>query len=292
MFQRQCSSCPAPSRRAQAQGVHHESPRLQWTLGAVLLTVLVVSGCANRSSVSQLGNELSSLRNRVDELRKNQDTTIRELARTVTELKDVQDAVSQRQRSEQNMTAQIAANNGRLDESEHAIRSLRDSVQELTQQVGKLSAPPPAVQEKAAEPPLSKPTPRNGSPEQLYNAALATYRSRELGQAVLEFTDLVAKFPKHLLAGNAQYWIGEAYYAQRDYRQALAEFQKVMEQFPKGNKAPDALLKIGLSYRALREPGRAQEAWERVVREFPGSEPAKRARALLDSRVSAARPAQ
>ena len=46
---------------------------------------------------------------------------------------------------------------------------------------------------------------------------------------MLDFIDFIAKYPKHPLAANAQYWIGEAYWAQRDYRQALVEFEKVFE---------------------------------------------------------------
>lgn len=261
----------------------------------VALIAVILTGCASRSTVQQLNQELASLRGRVEELRKNQETTIRELARTVSELKDVQNAVAQREKSVEGQTSQVQVLDRRIEESENGLKSIRETVQDLTRQVEKLTvpvAPVTPVREKVAEPPVERPVQRGGSPEQLYNAALAVYHSRELGQAVLEFTDLIARFPKHPLAGNAQFWIGEAYYAQRDYRQALGEYQKVVERFPKGNKAPDSLLKIGLSYRALREPGRAHEAWERVVQEFPGSESAKRARALLGSRLSAAQPAQ
>jgi tol-pal system protein YbgF len=134
---------------------------------------------------------------------------------------------------------------------------------------------PPAP---AVAPP--KPAPKGtGNPEQEYAAALATYRAREHGQAVLEFMDFIAKYPKHPLAGNAQYWIGEAYWAQRDYRQALVEFEKVFEHGQA--KAPDALLKIGLCHLRLNDVSRAQQAWQRVVNEYPKSEPATMARSLI-----------
>jgi tol-pal system protein YbgF len=120
---------------------------------------------------------------------------------------------------------------------------------------------------------------RAGNPEQEYSAALATFRSREHGQAVLDFIDFIAKYPKHSLAGNAQYWIGEAYWAQRDYRQALVEFEKVSEYGP--GKAPDALVKIGLCHARLRDASRAEQAWQRVIREYPKSEAAGLAQSLL-----------
>jgi tol-pal system protein YbgF len=126
-----------------------------------------------------------------------------------------------------------------------------------------------------------------GNPEREYAAALATYRAREHGQAVIDFLDFIAKYPKHPLAGNAQYWIGEAYWAQRDYRQALVEFEKVFDHGPA--KAPDAQLKIGLCYLRLGDVQRAQQAWQRVVNEYPKSESAGMAKSLLATHSAARR---
>ena len=156
-------------------------------------------------------------------------------------------------------------------------------------------APPPAPTPQAATPSTTAPSPTqarpapksSGSPEQEYAAALATYRAHEHGQAVIDFLDFIAKYPKHPLGGNAQYWIGEAYWAQRDYRQALVEFEKVFEHGPA--KAPDALLKIGLCHLRLNDVPRAQKAWQRVVNEYPKSEPAAMARSLIATHSSAGR---
>ena len=70
---------------------------------------------------------------------------------------------------------------------------------------------------------------------------------------MLDFLDFIAKYPKHPLVANAQYWIGEAYYVQHDYRQAQTEFQKVLKTAPGSAKAGDALLKIGYCH---AEPAR------------------------------------
>jgi tol-pal system protein YbgF len=126
-----------------------------------------------------------------------------------------------------------------------------------------------------------------GSPEQEYAAALATYRAREHGQAVIDFLDFIAKYPKHPLAGNAQYWIGEAYWAQKDYRQALVEFEKVFAHGPQ--KAPDAQVKIGMCYLRLGDLARAQQAWQKVINEYPKSESASLARSLIATNSSARR---
>ena len=160
---------------------------------------------------------------------------------------------------------------------------------------GQAAAPMPLVPQAVPSesvPPLApvqplQPAPtasRSSTPEQEYSAALATFRSREHGQAVLDFIDFIAKHPKHALAGNAQYWIGEAYWAQKDYRQALVEFEKVSEYGP--GKAPDALVKIGLCHARLRDASRAEQAWQRVIREYPKSEAAGLAQSLLRTNAS------
>jgi tol-pal system protein YbgF len=153
--------------------------------------------------------------------------------------------------------------------------------------VARAPAPAPAPAPPSNASPSKLAPKAGGNPEQEYAAALATFRAREHGQAVLGFIDFVAKYPKHPLAGNAQYWIGEAYWAQRDYRQALVEFEKVFEHGP--GKAPDALLKIGLCYLRLSDVPRAQQAWQRVVNEYPKSESAVMARSLISTHSSARR---
>jgi tol-pal system protein YbgF len=126
--------------------------------------------------------------------------------------------------------------------------------------------------------------------EQAYAAALNTFRAREHGQAVLDFLDFIAKYPKHALAPNAQYWIGEAYFVQRDYRQAVLEFQRVIEMAPRTPKAADALLRLGMCHANLREASPAAEAWQRLVRDYPRSDAAGKARSFLRAGVSPRQP--
>ncbi|OLC91084.1 MAG: tol-pal system protein YbgF [Candidatus Rokubacteria bacterium 13_1_40CM_3_69_38] len=154
-------------------------------------------------------------------------------------------------------------------------------------------APPPAsAAALPPAPPAARPLrepqeARATGAEKAYAAAMATFRAREHGQAVLDLLDFLSRYPQHPLAGAAQYWIGEAYYVQHDYRQALVEFQKVLE-FGHG-KTPEALVKIGLCHLNLRDPNRARQTWQRVARDYPQSESAGTARALLRTHAAARR---
>ena len=120
-----------------------------------------------------------------------------------------------------------------------------------------------------------------GSPEEIFDRAMESFRGGELGQAILDFEEFVGKNPRHPLVPSAQFWIAEAYFRARDFENAVSGYQKTVTLAPKGDKAADALLRLGLALRALKREDRAREAWGRLVRDFPDSEAAKRGRVLL-----------
>ncbi|MFQ5897935.1 MAG: tol-pal system protein YbgF [Candidatus Methylomirabilia bacterium] len=256
-----------------------------WAVAGALLFVL--AGCASRATIRQASDEVARLRVRLAGVREVNESTTRELARMTLELKDLAEEVARVARAGREVTAQVSRLEAGLAQTERAVLELESSVDGLSREVSRLAATP-----KPAEPTIEKPPAQAPSPEQLYASALANLRGGEHGQAVLEFLDFIAMYPRHHLAGSAQYWIGEAYYLQKDYRQALAEFRKVVQEYEESEKVADGLLKIGLCYKALHQPQRARAAWKRVIREFSGSEAARRAARLIQARATSSRPAR
>ena len=241
------------------------------------VTAALLNGCATRSAVHQVADDLQAVHTEVDLFRKAQD----DLSRRLIEVEAAAQASHARTEELQATIAATVSDIERLvtqlDDAHEAIVTMRE---ELATRVATVPppAPPPSAPERRMEA-------RPGSAETTYAAGLASFRSREYGQAVLDFLDVVTKHPSHALAPSAQYWIGEAYYLQHDYRQALIEFRKVLDSGPMSSKAPEALVKVGLCYSQLREGTRAQEAWRRVLREFPESPSADEARTLLARRT-------
>lgn len=119
------------------------------------------------------------------------------------------------------------------------------------------------------------------SPEALYNEAQNLFMSGRLSEAIDGFSNFILRYPRHRLANNAQYWIGEAYYSEKNYQKALLEFKKVIDNYPNENKAPDALLKIGFSYLELNSREKALESLKTVVEKYPASEAAAKAKAKM-----------
>ncbi len=228
------------------------------------------------------------MRDQVEEVRKLQESATQELAKTVGELKGLDAQVATLARAEKGTAEKVERVETRLTETDQAVRGMRTSLDGMSQElVRRATAASPSDRPSEQERPQ-----RSGPAEQLYAAALANFRAREHGQAVLEFTDFIARHPQHALVANAQFWIGEAYYVQHDYRQALSEYQKVVELDGKGSKAGDALLKIGLCFRALNEPDRARQAWQQLVQMYPDSDAARQARSLIQTRPAPVRRAR
>ena len=259
---------------------------------AGIVALLALTGCASRASVRQVQSDVAALKDQVAELRKAQDASTRELAKTVGELKALDAQLAKAVQGEKTAEQQAARLDARLGETEDALRGIRASLDGLSRElVRQATAAAPRErrpEERRPEPKpaeAEQPAARTGPAEQLYASALASFRAREHGQAVLEFTDFIARYPQHPLVPNAQFWIAEAYYLQRDYRQALVEYEKIAELNSKSGKAPDALLKIGLCFRALNDPARARETWQQLVQVYPDSEPARQARTLIGARA-------
>ncbi len=248
-------------------------------LAALALLVASAAGCGTGEKARREA-EMAALVKQVEELKKGQEQVGKEVGRLAGELKAL-DAQAAFLVGETKAGAQVREQlKAALQQQDVAVRGLRSAVDETNQKVAALSVPPPAP--PAPKPPAPPPG-REVTAEKLYATAMTSFRAEEHGQAVLEFTELIDKFPKHNLAANAQYWIGEAYYRQRDFNQALGEFQKVPDLYPQSAPIAEALLKVGMCYRALHDLPRARETWEQVVRSHPKTEAATQARALLAS---------
>lgn len=108
--------------------------------------------------------------------------------------------------------------------------------------------------------------------EEIYQQGLDAIKSGENDLAVQKFTSLMTKYPNHKLAGNAQYWMGEAYYAKKDYAKAAVSFAKGYEKYKNGSKGADNILKLGMSMKELGKKDEACTAFINLPKEFPKAE--------------------
>lgn len=109
------------------------------------------------------------------------------------------------------------------------------------------------------------------TPEAQYEYAFGLLRQAEYDEAELALRTFLDLHPDDLLAGNAQYWLGETYYVRADYQQAAVTFADGYKKYPNSGKAPDNLLKLAMSLGELGKNQEACVALGQLRKEFPNA---------------------
>ncbi len=71
------------------------------------------------------------------------------------------------------------------------------------------------------------------------------------------------------MAGNAQYWLGEAYYARARFIEAASAFAAGYKRYPRSAKAADELLRLGMSLARANQKQNACVALAQLDHDFP-----------------------
>lgn len=124
---------------------------------------------------------------------------------------------------------------------------------------------------KTQTPDTKADVPSETNPKKLYDASYLDITKGNYELALAGFGEFIKRFPKHDLADNAQYWMGEAYYAQKKYEPALTEFEKVVGSYPGKGKEPAALYKIGLCQQEMGNKDKARQYWQLLAKKYPKS---------------------
>ncbi|MGH7099984.1 MAG: tol-pal system protein YbgF [Stellaceae bacterium] len=115
-----------------------------------------------------------------------------------------------------------------------------------------------------------------------YNFAFGLLKEANYPAAEAALREFVRQHPNGVLAGDAQYWLGETYYARRQYHQAARAFAAGYRRYPKGAKAPEDLLRLGMSLARGGQHRDACLAFTQLDHAFPHSAAAVRARSVAE----------
>ena len=158
------------------------------------------------------------------------------------------------------------------------LSSLSNRVVELEQQTANQATiiTPSGPAEKKPEPVVTA--------EQLYQNGLDLIRNQKKfveGRDILE--SFSKKYPEHDLYVNSLYWIGEAFYGEKQYESAILQFQDVISKYPSNAKAPAAMLKQALAFNALGDGENARTTMQQLLETYPNSPQAPPAKNYLKS---------
>jgi len=91
----------------------------------------------------------------------------------------------------------------------------------------------------------------------MYENAFSLIKATNYKSAAAEFAKFLTQYPDHVLAGNAQYWLGETHYVRKEFDVAARVFAEGFQKYPNGSKVADNLLKLGMS---LANLGKVKDA--------------------------------
>ena len=183
------------------------------------------------------------------------------------------------------MQRDVAEIRGRTDSLEYDAESTasrqRELYVDLDDRVQSLETTARSAPVAAAPVPASLPVP-GGTDRENYEAAFKLLKQQRYEAAAVAFGQFLERYPGSQLAGNAQYWLAEAYYVTDEFEEALTQFGIVLSKYPRSRKLPDALLKIGYSNYELGRWNEARGALEQVRRDYPESTAAR----LAEQRIN------
>jgi tol-pal system protein YbgF len=199
----------------------------------------------------------------------------------------------------ESLSSALAALSARVDELSSRVETLNRQVRTPPPRSSAPAAPSPPPQAAAPPPPAGAPRPTTGAlqPQDIYQAAYLDFSKGSYALAVAGFREFLRRFPEHELAGNGQYWIGEAHYslargysnqgqadkAREALEQAVVEFRRVVVNYPRGEKVPASLFKEALALIDLKQPALAQARLQYLIDNFPQAEETPLARDRLSS---------
>lgn len=188
----------------------------------------------------------------------------------------VEDRLNQLQQSITMLTGQIEQLQHRNQQLQQQLEKMQADYEFRLEQVekgggGRSSSAGPS--RSAAPPTAARPSAAAAAPssnaDQLYHDAFKKLQDGDYAGAERGFKSFLQSHPKHSLAGNAQYWLGETYYARRDYQNAMAAFAEGYKVYKTSAKGPDNLLKLGVTLAVLGRKSDACAVFAKFSQDYP-----------------------
>lgn len=246
------------------------------------MLALLVGGCGSTAAVERRVDEMEQ---ELRDLRRSH-ALVSQRVRDVDRLGQttflLQDSIEQLSLEVDRLQSQDTERNARLKATEAALfgDAPADPVAVAR------SAPRGAAVAPAAPAPVRTPVgaaarEATDDPRGVYQDAYAAMDGGQLETAIAGFEHLLAVAPKHDLADNAHYWLGEIFQRLGDIRTAGIHFHRIIEEYSGGNKVPDALYKLGTLAEDAGNRDEAATWYRKVVEQYAWSPVAEKASVRL-----------
>jgi tol-pal system protein YbgF len=235
-----------------------------------LLGATALMGCATKRDVRTIQQDIQLMQQRQDELLRDLQRQNRQLLdsirHTMTLTQDVRGATA-----------------GQLREFEQNVDQLGNLVSQVMGTLTRIEQRLTGLEERSAGGGAGGVAAGGGTADEYYESAMQKMSSQSWGSARALFEQLVAEFPNHEQAPNAQYNIGETYYQEKAYADAYRELEKVAQRWPTAPRASAALARAAAIAEEQRDIPRARQYYTQVRDRYPGTDEARQAARKLQT---------
>jgi len=266
----------------------------------VLLLAICLTGCASQSGLDNIRSDVDSLKSRLFTAEKDL-AGIREESKVTVgaiekgfkaDVAAVRKMSADIQASIDGTKGEIQALNGKLDDTllsmkkpaEDLARYREDAdtrIIALEERILKQQALLDTLSKKMTELAMLKKEVAPLPPDALYLKGLDSLKAGEVVAARDQFTKFLEQNPKHELAANAHYWIGETYYNEKNYESAILSYQDVIKNYPGKEKVVAAMLKQAMAFNEIKDAKSSRFVFKKLIEGYPKSDEAKKAKELL-----------
>ncbi|MEA2624134.1 MAG: hypothetical protein QOD06_179 [Candidatus Binatota bacterium] len=252
--------------------------------GAAALVLVLVGGCATQDDYQVLRQEVSGMRQATADNQAAVTSLRDQVQTLRGEMEQLKFQAGQASPEAERLQTRISQLEARLSVLEQTMRSpVAPGVESPTygNTPGSIAPPPGVVAPTPAPPPGNDlvTVPADAPPE--YREGVDLLQRGEPQSAIQKLREYLRRSPKSDLSDDAQYLIGEAYYRLRDFNRAILEFNEVLLRYPKGDRVPAALLRQALAFAELGDKVDARLVLQKLVSEHAGSPEAERGKQKL-----------
>lgn len=253
-------------------------PRVMRSL-AIVVAALAFSGCFFPADRGQI------LESRVDQLKAKNEKLEADLKQTRDELEkttvQLNAALEQLDKASRTTGANIGV---KVDTTLQDVAELRGLLEAQQHRLAELESRPaiplPATLQAPPEPKKEE-LKRPDDPKEYLKLAEDTVKGGDVELGRKLYTELMKKWPKDDVSGDAHFGLGETYFNDKKCREALYEYGKVIQDFPKSKSAPTAYLRSSDCFSTLKMNAEAKVALEELMKQHPKSDAAKTAKTKL-----------
>jgi tol-pal system protein YbgF len=255
--------------------------------------LFVLAGCASKGDVDVMQHDLDELKTRYfglekdfgglkNETRQGMDVTLKEYQK---EIESLRKGTADLQASLDSAKVDMQVMAGKVDEAtiqgKKPVEDISMFKEDLDRRLTALETRVNSLEDQQKKSTDASAKQSDLSPEATYQQGLDAQKSGNPQKARELLTRFVEQNPKHELAANAHYWMGESYYSEKAYDQAVLEYEKVIKNYPGKEKVPAAMLKQALAFKGLGDNKSSKYVLNKLIEKYPHTPEAASAKAKL-----------